>query len=483
MDGARNNRLKDFNEQALIAAVCEWEQAGKDIKKVFDPAWLKDAELKPVLKAVFDYYEEQAAKPSLDSLSQYMEMKDEKKFKARWKSTIDQIRPYTSKRDMMIFNLGLAKEAAASFELNYLLNEQRFQQMLSDGNAQGVKSDMSLWLSKHTDSEDEGLYSIQDAFDKLIEDHPWQGKQPKIGTGILPIDTWAGGLRSPQLGIIMAPTGGGKSSILMNIARYAAAIEQKTVLFITNELTVNEQTERFLVRMQKPKTDKAGNTRFVSLNEIQDDPGTAYQQLAGYQKELNKHLYIYSAGLDQNINEIDDVLKRIRNEQGKWPDMLVIDYLERMAPVSKMDKNSSWTYYGQIAKELVWLAKRRNCGVWTAIQTNRSGLNTKTDMSLENAQGSIQHLQEASLVLGVRKVQVPQGSGLQKTGLEFTEMKSRHGIMEGRKMIVEVDLGRMWISNNVIENILDIEDADADIAPKDGKKRAIKGQAQVKGKT
>lgn len=475
--------MKDFDEQAMLAALCDREQDAKDVKKVFNPEWLKDAELKPILKAIYEYMDSEGMNPCLDSLAQFMKEKDKGKFDARWKSTIDTLRPFITKNKVMSMNVKRAKEAAATSALEYIVSENRFQKLLEEGNADGVKAEISRWLALHTEDSGEGLYSIQEGFDKLMDDHPWQGKKPKIATGIKPIDEWSGGLRAPQLGIFMAPTGHGKSSLLMNVARHAAAIESKVVLFITNELTINEQTERFLVRMQHPKPGPDGKMHFIPLNEIQDDPGKAYRKLDGYQKELDKHLYIYSAGINQDVEGIDEVMKRVRNERGRWPDLVVIDYIERMAATVQMDRGKTWTYYGQIAKELVWLAKRRNCVIWTAVQTNRSGLNAKADMSMENAQGSIQHFQEASLAVGVRKVQVSVTATETKTGMEFTEMKARHGAMEGRKMTVEVDLGRMWISNNEIVGLKEIEDADTVDAPKnDGTKKKIKGQAQAKGK-
>lgn len=469
---------KKFNEYAMVSALCNREQDAREIKKIFNPDWLKDVELKPVLKAIFEYMDIQATAPSIESLAQFMEENDKEKFDARYKTTIEQLRGYDQK--IQSYNIAKAKEAAAAYSLHYLLYEQRFQKMLEDGNTNALKAELSKWLSRHTESEDEGLFSIQEAYEKLLDDYPWQGRQPKISTGIRPIDEWSGGLRAPQMGIIMAPTGGGKSVLLMNLARHAAAIEQKTVLFITNELTINEQTERFLVRMQHPKPDAKGNLKFVPLNTIQDDPGTAYKKLEGYQAELNKHLYIYSANLGQTVQDIDEVIKRVKNERGVYPDLLVIDYIQRMSTQLRMDRNKTWSYLGQIAKELVWLGKRRNCGIWTAAQTNRSGMNIKADLSMENAQDSIQHFQEASLVFGARKVQVTDSKNIQRSGLEFTELKSRHGAMEGRKMVVEVDLSRMFISDRKIENIKEIEDADA--AVNSSQKKSIKGQSQVKGK-
>jgi replicative DNA helicase len=410
-----------------------------------------------------------------------MKDKDEDKYNARWKATIDQLRLITDIKVQM-YAVKRAKEVAAASSLQYLLSEARFQKMLDDGNAKALKAEVSKWLAKHTESEDEGLYSIQEAFDKVMTDYPWKGRAPKIGTGVYPVDFWYGGLRAPGLGIYMMPTGNGKSVALMNTARHAAAIEQRSVLFITNELTVNEQTERFLARMQQPTPDASGKLTYVAINEIQDDPAIAYQKLTGYQAELGKHLYIYSANLGQTVEDVDEIIQRVKNERGKIPDLVVIDYIERMATKVRMDRGKTWSYYGQIARELVWLAKRRDCVIWTAIQTNRSGMDANQPLTMKAAQGSIEHLQEAAIVVGGRRVKVTQAGGEELKGLEFTELKARHDAMEERSMIIECDLRRMFLSDNVIENYVELEDDDVEQTNTGGKVKPIKGQAQTKGK-
>lgn len=462
------NKPNDVDEFAMVAALCCREEDAKLLKKIYDPNWLAEVELQPILRAIFNYMDEFEVSPSVDSLGQYMEMKDKAKFDARWKTSIEQLRSYESKTKLQILNVAMAKKTAATTSFSTLLQEQRMQDIIEGHNADALKAEVSKWMHAHTESEEEEVMSINEAYDGLLDSFPFAGRAPKIATGIRPIDEWSGGLRPPQLGIIMAPSGHGKSALLMNMARYAASIEDKTVLMVTNELTTNEQTERFLVRMQDPQPGADGKQAFVTLDKIQDDPTTAYKKLDGYQKELDKHLYIYSATLGQDVSGLEEVMRRLRIERGAWPELVVVDYIERMSTKVRMDRGATWSYYGQVAKELVWLAKRRNCAIWTAIQTNRGGLNAKVSMGMEYAQGSIQHLQEASIVLGARRVAVSAGAGVTKHGMEFTEMKSRHGAMEGRTMTVEVDLARMYISDVELVNV-EIEDtnlADAASTPK-----------------
>jgi replicative DNA helicase len=479
--------LKSFNEQAFIAGLTNRDQDARDMKKLYDPTWLKDAELKPVLSALFEYMDTQASTPTLKVLHEYMEDKDKAKYDARWRTTLTQLEHCDEKQQL--YAIKRAREAAASYSLHYLIHEQRFQKMVDEGQADPLKAELSGWLAKHTESADEGLFTIQEAFEKLVDDHPWQGKGSKIMTGIKPLDKWTkGGLRAPDFGICMAPTGHGKSAILMNIALHAAWIENQNVLFITNEMPVNQQTERFLARMQDPYgvDSRTGKPLFYTLDEIMDDPGIAYKKLAGYQKRLQEKLVIYSAGLGQTATGIDEVCKRVRNERGVWPDMIVIDYIERMNTDVRMNMEKSWTYFGQIAKELNWLAKRRNAIVWTAIQTNRGGLNNQVDLSMEVAQGSIQHFQESTFSFAVRRRQVQEREDMPpEKCLEFFELKQRHGSMEDRKMIVKTDLSRMYISDIEVTALSKVtDDDDDDVRPQKGKKRpGLKSQANVKGKT
>lgn len=469
----------NFNEHAMVSALLCRDQDARDIHKVFKPEWLQVIDLQPVLRALYDYMNEHEMVPSLASLSQFMEAKDKAKFDARWKGTLSTLQGFESKAQAL--NVKLAKQTAASRAFQCLIQENRIQTMIESGDANALRGEVSRWISAHTESEDEGLYTLQQGFDKAVDEHDWQGRAPKIATGIRPIDEWSGGLRPPQMGIIMAPSGHGKSALLMNFARYAACVEEQIVLFITNEMTVTEQMERFMVRMQDPKPGPDGQPTFVTLNQIQDNPAAAYKKLEGYQEALSKRLFIYSAGLNQDAMGVEDVMRRVKAEHGVWPSLVVIDYLERMATCVRMDKARTWTYLGQIAKELVWLQKRRNCSLWTAIQTNRGGMSSKVTLGMEHAQGSIEQLQESALAYAVRRVMVTSAGGEQVVGLEFTEMKSRHGAMEGRQMILRADLSRMYVSNEVIENVQEIEDVDpADVAS--GPAPAIKGPVRGRGK-
>jgi len=481
--------MKLFDEEAFVYALTQRDEDAKDMVRLFKADWLHKKELIPVLNAVYDFLKEYKATPSIASLHEYMEERDKSKYDSRYKTTLTALdyAKYDNTKQMQAIRK--AREAAASYSLSAVIHSQNFQTMLNEGNGDGLLGEMSHWLGEHTQAEGEGIYNIKEAFDKLVSEMPWDGRSPRIGTGVQCIDDWTyGGLRKGQLGLIMAPTGEGKSTILMNIAHHVAVVEQKPVLFVTNELTIDEQAERFLARMQAPEIDANGNEFYHTLREIQEDPTVAYRGMERkWEAGIEGRLFVISVDLNTTADMIEGHLSRLRAEHGFVPATVVIDFLERMKPTSNVSKDKEWIYIGEIAKELVRLGKRRKANVWTAIQTNRSGLSRGVVQDMSQAQSSIRQLQEAATVVGVRKVYVEMdASGEHKIEcLAFKELKQRHSAMMDREVLLRVMLERMVITKEEIippsdDAISDGEEADG--KQQDSKPKRIRGQREVKNK-
>ena len=328
--------------------------------------------------------------------------------------------------------------------------------------------DISRWLTTHTQGGEEQILSIKDSIEALIKETPWTGKPSRIPTGIRPIDEWSfGGLRPGQLGIIIAPTGGGKSSCLLNIAYNMALKESRQVLLLTNELSRDAQTERFLARMQGDD----GSGKFVPLQVIQDDPVAAYKGLDfKWGHDLHKRLLLGAIPLNATAEQIEADLVRLKAEYGFDPEVLVIDYMEKLAPIRSVRLEKEWIYLAEIAKELISLGQRRKLQVWTAVQTNRQGLSRNGGgPSLDTVQGSIRHLQAADVVVSCKKVfvQLDSDGDTQIECLEFAEHKMRSAALMDRTMLVRTKLENMLITNEEIippsdDNVVDEDEREED---------------------
>ena len=466
--------MKSFDEGSFIIALTERDADARVFSQVFSPQWLKDKELVPILESLYEFRKEFKVNPSISALQEFMEGKDKAMYDQRWGPTLKNLEMYPNDTAKQVLATTRAKETGSALAMDALVHSQQFQAALAEGEGDTLIKMTRHYISQWNDSEDgEGVFNIREAFDKLIDDNAWSGRPDRIASGILPLDDWTnGGLRPRQLGIMLAPTGGGKSAVLANIAHSVASVDQEPVLFITNELSVNEQSERFLVRMQKPDTNPDGSLHYRTLQEVQDDPSVAYKGLGRrWAVGLEKRLYIASVDIGQTADDIEELIKQLRIEEGFKPAVIVIDYMERMAPSQKVSREKEWIWMGEIAKELVRLAKRTGTLVWTASQTNRGGLGKGTELDMTHGQGSIRHFQEAAFVGAIQKYVVPlttEGEQDVKCVM-FSELKQRHNSMEDRHSLLKHDLSRMYISK---EEVFEPQDAEAEMEEDNGSSSA-----------
>lgn len=181
-----------------------------------------------------------------------------------------------------------------------------------------------------------------------------------VSTGFERIDEICkGGLGKSELGVVIAPTGAGKSMVLVHLG--SEALKQgKTVVHYTLELQDTVVGNRYDSCISGvPLADLFHNKQQV-LYKIKDIPG----QL------IIKEYPTKSASTETIKQHIERLKKR-----GIEPDMVIVDYADLLRPVrSTAEKRFDLenTY-----EELRAIAQIYKCPVWTASQTNRSGLNAE----------------------------------------------------------------------------------------------------------
>ena len=181
-----------------------------------------------------------------------------------------------------------------------------------------------------------------------------------ISTGFERVDEICkGGLGKSELGVVIAPTGAGKSMVLVHLG--AEALKQgKTVVHYTMELQDTVVGNRYDSCISGvPLSDLFHNKQQV-LYKIKDVPGSL----------IIKEYPTKSASTETIKQHIERLKKR-----NIIPDMIIVDYADLLRPVrSTAEKRFDLenTY-----EELRAIAQIYKCPVWTASQTNRSGLNAE----------------------------------------------------------------------------------------------------------
>jgi len=181
-----------------------------------------------------------------------------------------------------------------------------------------------------------------------------------ITTGWDEIDQLSkGGLGSGELGVVIAPTGAGKSMVLVHLGTEALKLG-KTVVHYTLELADSVVASRY--------DSCLTGIELRDLYSFKEQIFESVQNLAG--KLIIKEYPTKSA----STNTIKLHLEKLKM-RGVKPEMIIVDYGDLLKPISSQREKRQ--ELETIYEELRGIAQENSCPVWTASQTNRSGLNAE----------------------------------------------------------------------------------------------------------
>lgn len=173
-------------------------------------------------------------------------------------------------------------------------------------------------------------------------------------------DFTRGGIGTGELGVVIAPTGAGKSMALVHLG--AAALKQgKTVVHYSLELDDKTIGLRYDSCVTGIPLDALFSKKDLVLEKITNEiPG----------KLIIKEYPTKSASTNTIRNHLEKIAQR-----GIQIGMIIVDYGDLLKPVTtrKEKREELETIY----EDLRSIAKEFGCPVWTASQTNRSGLNAE----------------------------------------------------------------------------------------------------------
>ena len=168
-------------------------------------------------------------------------------------------------------------------------------------------------------------------------------------------DIMSGGLAGGELGVVVAPAGGGKSWGLINVA--ANAVKQgKTVIYYTLELNAFYVGRRIDAYFTK-----------IPFQNLQEEHSRERIQEAMEGLEGNLIIKYYptrTASITTITSHIEKCIS-----QGKKPDMIVLDYADLIRPSKAGDKRLE---LNDIYEDLRGVAGEYDIPIWTASQANRS---------------------------------------------------------------------------------------------------------------
>jgi replicative DNA helicase len=219
--------------------------------------------------------------------------------------------------------------------------------------------------AKITDVSSKGLWFF-DEVDALFE----ETIEEKYTTGFPRMDAILneGGPTRKDAFLWMAPTNVGKSAA--NVKR------SKNVLYITLEMSDRKVQARF-----------GGVFSNEWIRRRFDRRKAVEKSLRKAKETYGAHLAIYEFAPDDiHIDTIQTLMESIKRQRGIEFEVVVIDYLELMLSRVPEYNKDDYSRQKRVATELCTLAKKQNCVVFSASQTNRSGMESNAGINRQNGQ-------------------------------------------------------------------------------------------------
>ena len=261
-------------------------------------------------------------------------------------------------------------------------------------------------------------YDYLKDFEKRFE----QKLRNPVTTGWSQVDNiTSGGLGSGELGVVVAPTGVGKSMALVHLAAQAVK-EGKNVVYYTLELEDAVVAARF---------DSC--ITGIKLNDLLSNKSRIYDEVKDIQGHLIIKEYPTKSASTQTIKNHLEKLK----QRGIRPDLIAVDYADLLKPVHHLREKRQ--ELETIYEELRGIAKINMCPMWTASQTNRGGLSADV-ITMESISEAFNKCFVADFIISLSRSSEDKISG----GGKMFVAKNRNG-PDGVVYSINMDTSNVYI--------------------------------------
>lgn len=239
-----------------------------------------------------------------------------------------------------------------------------------------------------------------------------------------------GGFNRGELNIWCAGSGGGKSLFLANLG-CNWAMQGLNVLYLTFELS----EPLVAMRMDSMMTGISTREVFRNLDDVE-----LKVKMMGKQSGSVQIKYMPSG---KTCNDIRAYLKEYQVRKGFKPDILLIDYLDLMMPMSvRVSPSDLFVKDKYVSEELRNLAMEIQAVVVTASQLNRAAVE-EIEFDHSHISGGLSKIQTADNVIGIFTSRAMKERG--RYQIQFMKTRSSSGI--GQKVDLGFDLDTLRITD------------------------------------
>lgn len=211
-----------------------------------------------------------------------------------------------------------------------------------------------------------------------------------VPTGIDGIDAaLEGGLGKGEFGIIIGPSGFGKTTITTAMANHAARGGNKVlqIVFEDKEKQIQRKHIGKITGIESKDLSKPENIE--NVKSIMADTDIF---------DNNLIIKKFNTG-EISVPHLRNYIKRLKNT-GFVPDLVIIDYFECL--VASKNFKDEWTGEGHTMRQLEALASDLDFALWVPTQGTKDSLNS-TIVTMDKAGGSFKKMQIAHVVISIAR--------------------------------------------------------------------------------
>jgi len=350
---------------------------------VIENNYFENKYFKIIIQMIREYYVKYDHTPSFETLEQIT--KSELQQEIASKIVMDTIKKI---KDAPIDGVGFVQEKALKFckqqELQKVMGKA--QKIIDGGEFENYDTlEEMVKTALQVGAKDTSMLDVFSNLEQVLEDdyrHP-------VPMGIPGIDRLLkGGLAKGEIGVILAPTGVGKSTILTKMANHAfnLGFNVLQIFFEDNPKVIQRKHFTLWTKIHPDDLSEKRDEVMSKVREIEESMPN---------KLIMKKLPSDTMTMLQIKNQIRKMVS-----DGIKVDMIVLDYIDCVVP----DKNlgDEWKSEGSVMRAFEAMCHEMNIVGWTATQGNRSSISSEV-VTTDQMGGSIKKAQVGHVIISVAK--------------------------------------------------------------------------------
>ena len=372
----------NFQLQLLNQIIVD-KEFGRSIIQVLDTNYFDNKYFKLIVQMVKEYFVKYDHVPTFETLEQIT--KSEIQQELAIKIILDTLKKV---KDVPIEGSLFVQEKAMKFCKQQELQKaiSKAQKVIDGGEFENYDQLEELVREAlQIGTREDGMLDVFSNLDDVLNEdfrHP-------IPMGIPGIDRLLkGGLAKGEIGVILAPTGVGKSTFLTKIANHSFNLGYNVlqIFFEDNPKIIQRKHITCWTRIHPDDMSNKKEEVLVKVREIEE--------------KMDNRLILEKLPSDtMTMSQIKNLIRK-KMADGIRVDMVLLDYIDCVVPEKNL--GDEWKSEGSVMRGFEAMCHEMNLVGWTATQGNRSSISSEV-VTTDQMGGSIKKAQVGHVIISVAK--------------------------------------------------------------------------------